>query len=78
MARVLVQEAEVVLLDEPDANLDRAGVKLLGGILRELATTSMVVFIAHDEDLLAAADHVVRLGGTPPVERTLEVSAVLS
>ena len=67
LARVLAQDAALVLLDEPDANLDRAGVALLGALLRELASDpvrpKMVAFIAHDEDLLRVADDVLRFAG---------------
>lgn len=62
LARVIVQDAPLLLLDEPDANLDRAGVELLGDLLRQLVDreNKMVLFVAHDEELLTVADHVLR------------------
>jgi ABC-type multidrug transport system fused ATPase/permease subunit len=62
LARVIAQDAALVLLDEPDANLDRAGVELLGDLLRDLVDRQkkMVVFVAHDEELLGFADDVLR------------------
>lgn len=70
LARILLKDASVVMLDEPDANLDRAGVELLGALLRELAKTKTVLIVAHDEELLGLADDVLRMKGSwmPSVE----------
>jgi ABC-type multidrug transport system fused ATPase/permease subunit len=52
LARVLLQDATIYFLDEPDANLDRAGIALVGEIVRELvATGRMVAVAAHTEEL---------------------------
>jgi ABC-type multidrug transport system fused ATPase/permease subunit len=62
LARVLVQDGDVYLLDEPDANLDAAGVKMVAEILRELADAGKIVVVAaHTPELIAAADRVVYL-----------------
>lgn len=54
LARVLLQDAAIYLLDEPDANLDRAGIALVGEIIRELvARGRMVAVAAHTEELTA-------------------------
>jgi len=66
LARALAQDARVLLLDEPDANLDAAGVALLVPLLRELCTTHQVAVVAHTEVLLDAADDLVHLGGPRP------------
>ncbi len=51
-ARVLLQDAAIYLLDEPDANLDRAGIALVGTIVRELVERGrMVAIAAHTEEL---------------------------
>lgn len=61
LARALVLQPEVLLLDEPFSNLDRA---LKGRIRTEVAelirkTGTTAVFVVHDhEDALAVADHV--------------------
>lgn len=47
IARVLLRDAPMLLLDEPDANLDAEGVALVADVLREAMTTRMVLFIAH-------------------------------
>lgn len=54
LARILVHDtAKIVLLDEPDANLDREGIDLVLSLVRELsAAGKMVVVIAHTRELL--------------------------
>ncbi len=52
LARVLLQDAIIYLLDEPDANLDRAGIALVGTLVRELVGRGrMVAIAAHTEEL---------------------------
>jgi ATP-binding cassette subfamily C protein CydCD len=53
IARTLLRDAEVVLLDEPDQNLDRQGAQLLVEIVRELASSRLVIVAAHDPAMLA-------------------------
>ncbi|MBX3190016.1 MAG: ABC transporter ATP-binding protein [Labilithrix sp.] len=47
IARVLLQDAKVVLLDEPDANLDADGIAMVARLARELASTRLVAIAAH-------------------------------
>jgi ABC-type bacteriocin/lantibiotic exporter with double-glycine peptidase domain len=61
LARMLCRDASLFLLDEPDANLDRAGVELVAEIVRELAKDRMVMVAAHTPELLQLADQVVML-----------------
>jgi ABC-type multidrug transport system fused ATPase/permease subunit len=61
LARVLARRAPVLLLDEPDANLDAEGLGLLASLLRELAPGRCVVIAAHSPQLVSAADRVVSL-----------------
>jgi ABC-type transport system involved in cytochrome bd biosynthesis fused ATPase/permease subunit len=61
LARLLCKEATLVLLDEPDANLDRAGIALVADLVRELARDGMVAIAAHTAELLQVADRVVVL-----------------
>lgn len=52
LARVLLHDARIYLLDEPDANLDRAGIALVGDIVRDLLSRGrMVAVAAHTDDL---------------------------
>jgi ABC-type bacteriocin/lantibiotic exporter with double-glycine peptidase domain len=73
LARVLLQDADILLLDEPDANLDRDGIQLVGELARELtAAGKMVAIAAHSPELaaLAGAPSMLvlpsRAGGAPP------------
>jgi ABC-type multidrug transport system fused ATPase/permease subunit len=61
LARLLSRDAELFLLDEPDANLDRGGITLVADVLRELARDKTVVFVAHTPELLDVGDRVVTL-----------------
>ncbi len=72
LARVLARRSPLLLLDEPDANLDAEGVELLVALVRELAPGRMIALAAHSPRLIAAADRVLRLGDpstghAPPV-----------
>jgi ABC-type multidrug transport system fused ATPase/permease subunit len=63
LARILLHEASVYLLDEPDANLDRAGIALVGEIVRELvAAGRMVAIAAHTSELDSIPGIRVSLG----------------
>jgi ABC-type multidrug transport system fused ATPase/permease subunit len=62
-ARVLLQDAAIYVLDEPDANLDRAGIVLVGEIVRELVGRGrMVAIAAHTEELSSLPGVRVTLG----------------
>ena len=71
LARLLCRDASLFLLDEPDANLDRAGIALVAELLRELGGRAMVAFAAHTPELLAVADRVVVLEAGRVVEATV-------
>ncbi len=61
LARVLAVDAPIVLLDEPDANLDRAGIARVRAIVQELSPTRMIAVVAHTEELFDLAGTLVRL-----------------
>jgi ABC-type multidrug transport system fused ATPase/permease subunit len=61
LARVLVLKRAVLLLDEPDANLDQAGIATLSVLLRELAKTRMVAVVAHTIEIANVGDTIVPL-----------------
>jgi ABC-type multidrug transport system fused ATPase/permease subunit len=54
LARALVEDAELVVLDEPEAGLDARGRELLRALLDELQATRRVLVIAHDESVVPA------------------------
>jgi putative ABC transport system ATP-binding protein len=63
IARALVTKPQIVLADEPTANLDSATgeqiLDLMKKINREMETT--FIFSTHDAKIVGLADHIVRL-----------------
>lgn len=59
LARALLREAELLLLDEPTAALDEATEADILRAVREHATQRTVVMVAHRESLLEIADRVI-------------------
>ncbi len=60
LARALYGSPAVVVLDEPNANLDDVGEAALGRAIRELRAAGKTVFmVLHQRNLLALADRVV-------------------
>jgi ABC-type Mn2+/Zn2+ transport system ATPase subunit len=74
IARALVQEAEVLLLDEPFSGLDTRSAALVMGLLDDLAAEGRAILIAtHDVDQARAWDLVlclnrVQIAFGPPAE----------
>jgi ATP-binding cassette subfamily B protein len=69
MARALLQDAPVLVLDEPSAGLDTEATRRLVGPLRRLMRDRATLLITHDLTLAAAADEVVLLDAGRVVER---------
>jgi ATP-binding cassette subfamily B protein len=63
IARALVREPDVLLLDEPTTSLDREAVARVLENIRTLAYDPAVLVITHDRSLIDEADRVVALGG---------------
>ncbi|MDR2293916.1 MAG: metal ABC transporter ATP-binding protein [Microbacterium sp.] len=62
LAQALVQRPEILLLDEPDAGLDRESTEDLSRLLSaEAGRGAAVVCISHDSGVIATADRVVEL-----------------
>ena len=55
LARALLREAPLVILDEPSANLDPRSAGLIRRAVRQLAGTCTVLLITHDAQLATAA-----------------------
>ncbi|WP_110205353.1 thiol reductant ABC exporter subunit CydD [Nocardioides daejeonensis] len=66
VARVLLSDRPVVLLDEPSAHLDPASEALLLQAVADLGRTRTVLVVAHRPAVESAADQVLRLPGTAP------------
>jgi ATP-binding cassette subfamily B protein len=68
MARVLLHDAPVLVLDEPSAGLDADATRRLLDPLRRVMADRTALLITHDPILIAAADEIVEL-------RTAELAA---
>ena len=64
MARVLLRDAPIVLLDEPTASVDAATEQQVSTIMRQLANQGrLVLAVSHRPSVIAQADNVVTVGG---------------
>nr|WP_235956303.1 ABC transporter ATP-binding protein [Grimontia sedimenti] len=61
LARALLRDTPVLLMDEPTNNLDSKAVKLLIDIIRTQKQSKIVVIVSHDDRLFDAVDRVVYL-----------------
>ena len=62
-ARLLLQDAQLVLLDEPFTAIDRAGVVALEHLLMQRAQDGGAVVVTTHHDLQAPALNRITLGG---------------
>jgi ABC-type transport system involved in cytochrome bd biosynthesis fused ATPase/permease subunit len=64
LARALLRDAALLLLDEPTTNLDPATAEQIAAALARIPRDRTLVLITHDEALAArVADRTVRLEG---------------
>ena len=63
LARAFLRDAELVVLDEPTANLDPVNAAAIGHALECLSDGRTVLVIAHRPELARRADRIVRLEG---------------
>ena len=75
LARAFVRDAELVVLDEPTANLDPANAEAIGGVLQQLSVGRTVLVIAHRPELAQRADRIVRLANGRVVDERDAVGA---
>lgn len=69
IARGLVGDADVLLLDEPTASLDRASADVIVRAVLQAAVGRTVIMVSHDPALTSVADRVVTLGRVLTGER---------
>jgi ATP-binding cassette subfamily F protein uup len=75
LARVFGESAPIVLLDEPDENLDREIRETFGQLLHRFLATQMSVIATHDAHLLGAASTVIKLLEEGSVEQLEHAAA---
>jgi ABC-2 type transport system ATP-binding protein len=63
LAQAILGSPELLILDEPTADLDPVAAELVGAALEELRPMRTVLVIAHRPELAAQADRVVVLAG---------------
>ena len=61
LARAFLRDAELVILDEPTANLDPASAELVSAAIERLRAGRTVLLIVHRPELAARADRIVHL-----------------
>ena len=61
MARALVREPRLLLLDEPTAALDKINEKIVLQAIRNLSTQTTIVMISHKPENFAGFDYVYKL-----------------
>jgi putative ABC transport system ATP-binding protein len=76
LARALAVEADVLLVDEPTAELDEGNRARVVGLLRDAADRGAALVVAtHDPDVVEVCDRVVRLvDGRPTPAPTDEIT----
>ena len=75
IAQALASEPEVLLLDEPGANLDTPGVATIYGLLKELSRRLTIIMVSHNLSMVESfATHVICVNHTADMHQISEVS----
>ena len=62
IARALLREPKLLILDEPTTNLDRESAAVVLRMLGAVPRDGAILVISHDPAVIAAADRVYRIG----------------
>ena len=76
LARALLRDAALLVLDEPTVHLDEAAAGQVADAILGLRASRTIVLITHDHALAARADRVVWLDGGRRVDPTTGATAV--
>ena len=74
LARALVRDASLLVLDEPTADLDPKSAQLVSDAIERVRTGRTVLLVAHRPELVASADRVIRLDGGRVLEAAPEAA----
>ncbi len=69
IARAVVRNAPIIVLDEPTASLDRESAEMIGSAIRGLSKNRVCFIITHDLRAITNADQIVYMAGGEIVER---------
>ena len=72
LARAFLRDPDLLILDEPTANLDPESIEVVTAALEALRGERTILVITHDAAVAACADRVVRLERGRIVERVME------
>jgi ABC-type transport system involved in cytochrome bd biosynthesis fused ATPase/permease subunit len=70
LARALLRDADLLVLDEPEAHLDAASVDELAVILRGVARERRILAVVHDRGLARFADRILEISAPPAIPDT--------
>ena len=70
LARALLRDADLLVLDEPEAHLDAASVDELAAILRGVARERRIIAVVHDRALARFADRIIEISAPRAIPDT--------
>jgi ABC-type protease/lipase transport system fused ATPase/permease subunit len=63
LARTIYRRPPLLVMDEPNANLDAEGEQALASAIAQLKASCTIIFVTHKTNLLAMADKILILQG---------------
>ncbi len=74
LARAFLRDSDLVILDEPTANLDPESVEVVVDAIEAMRGERTILLITHDVRVAACADRIVRLERGRVVELAVEAT----